>query len=114
MSGKKKSTSALQLSMDFNRSGLETADGELGLPFESDNLVGQISEILDHFEGESSLKRLFWEVLSYNRVRESLPTSFLPASMHGRTGSLEVFAETQSITVVYMTCLNRLDRAHVY
>jgi RNA polymerase primary sigma factor len=60
----------------------------------------QIRELLDTFDGESSLKRLFWELLSYERVREQLPLSLMPASVLEFMTALEVFATTDAFTIV--------------
>jgi RNA polymerase sigma factor (sigma-70 family) len=60
----------------------------------------QIEELLDAFDGEPSLKRLFWELLSYDRVRDPLPLSILPPSAIKFMTSLEVFAATEVFTIV--------------
>jgi RNA polymerase sigma factor (sigma-70 family) len=60
----------------------------------------QIEELLDAFDGEPSLKRLFWELLSYDRVRDPLPLSILPPSAIRFMMSLEVFAATEVFTIV--------------
>lgn len=60
----------------------------------------QIEELLDAFDGEPSLKRLFWEMLSYDRVRDPLPLSILPPSAINFMTSLEVFAATEVFTIV--------------
>ncbi|MGE5110558.1 MAG: RNA polymerase sigma factor RpoD/SigA [Acidobacteriaceae bacterium] len=60
----------------------------------------QIRELLDNFKGEPSLKRLFWQLLSYDRIREPLPVSLLPPSTREITESLEVFASTDSFTII--------------
>jgi RNA polymerase nonessential primary-like sigma factor len=60
----------------------------------------QIEELLDAFEGESSLKHLFWELLSYDRVRDPLPLTLLPASAIQYMKRLEVFAESKACSIV--------------
>ena len=60
----------------------------------------QIEELLDAFDGEPSLKHLFWELLSYDRVRDPLPLSILPPSAIRFMTSLEVFAATDVFTIV--------------
>jgi hypothetical protein len=47
-----------------------------------------------------SLKHLFWELLSYDRVRDPLPLSILPPSAIKFMTSLEVFAATEVFTIV--------------
>lgn len=63
-------------------------------------LPTEICVVLDSFEGESSLKSLFWELLSYDRVRDPLPFSFLPPSALEFTAALEVFASSDAATIV--------------
>jgi RNA polymerase sigma factor (sigma-70 family) len=63
----------------------------------------QIRELLDTFNGEASLKSLFWELLSYERVREQLPLSLLPPSALEFMTGLEVFAQTNAFTIVIAT-----------
>ncbi len=65
------------------------------------SLVLEIEAVLNAFDGESSLKRLFWELLSYDRIREPLPISILPAAMASLAISLEVFAASEALTIVY-------------
>ncbi len=60
----------------------------------------QIQELLDAFDGEPSLKRLFWELLSYDRVRDPLPLTLLPPSATQYMKSLEVFAESSAWSIV--------------
>jgi RNA polymerase sigma factor (sigma-70 family) len=60
----------------------------------------QIEELLDTFDGESSLKSLFWDLLSYDRVRDPLPLSILPPSAIRFMTSLEVFAASEVFTIV--------------
>jgi len=67
-----------------------------------DDLALDIRVLLDCFEGESSLKRLFWELLSYDRVRDSLPVTLLPLSARGLLSAFEVFAASESLTVLHL------------
>lgn len=67
----------------------------------SHRLALEIEAVLNIFDGEPSLKRLFWELLSYDRIREPLPVSFLPAAAADLTTSLEVFAASEALTIVY-------------
>jgi hypothetical protein len=60
----------------------------------------QIEELLDAFDGELSLKHLFWELLSYDRVRDPLPLTLLPASAIQYMKSLEVFAESSACSII--------------
>jgi hypothetical protein len=67
----------------------------------SGRIHSEIQSLLDAFNGEQSLKRIFWELLSYDRVRDPLPFSFLPRATADLTMSLEVFAESEALTIVY-------------
>ncbi len=75
----------------------------------ADELALQVEALLNAFDGESSLKRLFWEILSYDRVREPLPFSFLPPATTESMIDLEVFAATDALTVVYAVMRERPD-----
>ena len=66
----------------------------------ANEIPAQIGALLDSFDGESSLKRLFWELLSYDRVRDPLPLSLLPPTALQYMKSLEVFAESTAYSIV--------------
>jgi RNA polymerase sigma factor (sigma-70 family) len=66
----------------------------------ADALTDQIESLLEDFDGETSLKRLFWELLSYDRVRDPLPLSYLPPSARDLIDNLEVFAAADAFTVI--------------
>jgi RNA polymerase primary sigma factor len=72
-------------------------------------LALQVEALLNAFDGESSLKHLFWELLSYDRVREPLPLSFLPPATADLLINLEVFAATEALTVIYAVMRERPD-----
>lgn len=67
------------------------------------DLLGEIKELLNTFDGEASLKRLFWELLSYDRVRDPLPLTFLPRAAAEFVATLEVFADSEAYTIVLAT-----------
>src|SRR5579884_2435459 len=67
------------------------------------SLLREVESLLAQFAGESTLKRLFWELLSYDRTREPLPKALLPLSVAELVGTFEVFAASDSMTVVYAT-----------
>ena len=69
----------------------------------ADDLSGEIRDLLKTFDGEDSLKRLFWELLSYDRVRDPLPLTFLPRSASEFVAALEVFADSEAYTIVLAT-----------
>ena len=88
------------------------SNAQLAFPFSAETVTqpppggtasetsAQIEELLDAFDGEPSLKHLFWELLSYDRVRDPLPLSILPPSAIKFMTSLEVFAATEVFTIV--------------
>jgi RNA polymerase sigma factor (sigma-70 family) len=66
----------------------------------ANDISAQIRELLDSFDGLESLKRLFWELLSYDRVRDPLPLTLLPPSSTQYMKSLEVFASSEACSIV--------------
>lgn len=87
-----------QVASRVNRMSIEEISENSG----SDETSTQIRAALKGFDGESSLKRIFWEALSYDRVREPLPLTLLPPSVIAITSSLELFAETRALAVVIL------------
>ena len=82
--------------------------GEVSRPIESSkDVTAQIQRLLDGFDGESSLKKLFWTHLSYDRVRDPLSPEYLPPVTRKSIRALEVFAASEARTVVY-AALNKL------
>jgi len=65
-----------------------------------EELVEEIETILDNFQGEESLKELFWEVLSYDRQRAPLPLSSVESRHRNCVSYLEVFAKYKNIIVL--------------
>jgi RNA polymerase primary sigma factor len=80
-----------------------SSTGDTGDRCYADDLSCEIQELLNTFEGETSLKRLFWELLSYDRVRDPLPLTFLPRSAAEFVATLEVFADSEAYTIVLAT-----------
>src|ERR1035441_1280408 len=89
----------IQLPMGF---GNGLTDRSTYLPSAYDRSV-EIQALLSTFDGEDSLKRLFWELLSYDRVRDPLPLTFLPRSAAEFVATLEVFADSEAYTIVLAT-----------
>jgi RNA polymerase sigma factor (sigma-70 family) len=56
--------------------------------------------LLESFDGEQTLKSLFWELLGYDRVRDPLPLSILPPSANEYMTNLEVFADSAACRIV--------------
>jgi RNA polymerase sigma factor (sigma-70 family) len=71
------------------------------------DVSAQIQRLLDGFDGEHSIKKLFWTHLSYDRVRDPLSPDFLPPATKKSIQSLEVFAASEARTIVY-AALNKL------
>jgi hypothetical protein len=76
------------------------ATNQIECLFSAADLSGEIRDLLNTFDGEDSLKRLFWELLSYDRVRDPLPLTFLPRSAAEFVATLEVFADSEAYTIV--------------
>lgn len=66
----------------------------------SEELVWDISDCLESFVGEESLKEIFWSLLSFDRRRESLSFRHLPPEYSEAVESLELFASHDGIGVV--------------
>src|SRR5579863_2921767 len=60
----------------------------------------EIEGVLADFKGNASLKRIFWDLLSYDRIRDPIPLAVLPESALAFTRTLEVFAATDALAVV--------------
>ena len=63
-------------------------------------LESEIARLLDRFNDGESLKCLFWELRSYDRVCEPLPMTLLLPSAIAFTSSLELFAESTALAVI--------------
>jgi RNA polymerase sigma factor (sigma-70 family) len=79
-----------------------TLEQDQGTSSPAISLATEIEVLLEQFDGEPTFKRLFWGLLSYDRVREPLPLSFIPARIAERTISLEVFADSEALTIVHV------------
>jgi len=75
-----------------------------------EGLVPQIAKTLAEFQGEESLKQLFWQVLSYDRVRQPLPPRFVPEAVRPHVDGLEVYASHGNVQVVYAHASGGLER----
>jgi len=88
----------------------EGADQATTQDFRAINVLEEeVREVLDGFDGEESVKRLFWEVLSYDRDRTPLRLSMLLPPVAGHLTSLEVFASSTSMLILYAGTRHRLD-----
>ncbi len=65
-----------------------------------DELVWEIADVLESFNGEESFKEIFWSILSYDRQRLPLSLVDLHRDLNGAISSLELFASHDSIGVV--------------
>lgn len=66
----------------------------------SEELVWEISDCLESFAGEETLKEIFWSLLSFDRRRESLSFRHLRPEYNEAIESLELFASHDGIGVV--------------
>jgi len=77
---------------------------------EMDFVVGEIVALLDAFNGEESVKELFWGLLSYDRERRPLPPRMIPEAIAPHVESLEVFAWSPAMSVLCARCKKRPNR----
>lgn len=76
-------------------------------------LSAEIQAILSKFDGVPSLKQLFWSVLSYDRAQDPLLLDSLPAHIPVCLHSLEVFASSEIMQVVYAVLRSPLDGSQI-
>jgi len=76
-------------------------------------MVAEIADLLEKFDGEETCKRLFWETLSFDRARQPLRASFLANSVAERVESLEVFAASLDLAVVLAEAPVALEHYHL-
>ena len=60
-----------------------------------------IRDLLQNATGDEFLKRLFWEILGYDRLNAVLPQGLLRAELAGHFWDIRLFAECQGLKVVY-------------
>lgn len=66
----------------------------------SEELIWEISDYLESFAGEETLKEIFWSILSFDQHRESLSSRNLRPELSEAVKSLELFASHDGIGVV--------------
>jgi RNA polymerase sigma factor (sigma-70 family) len=91
-----KGTAASLFGLIFNGVILSDMEGGRTNP----GLSRSIENILADFRGEGSLKQVFWDLLSYDRIRDPIPLAILPESALAYTRKLEVFAATEALAIV--------------
>ena len=74
-------------------------------------LVDELSHFLAHFNGDATLKKIFWSALSFDRHLSRLPIDWLPPTVASSCISVGVFARGAGITVVRAVFAEPLDRA---
>jgi len=79
----------------------EPDDTDIEQRWAFNDILDDVERILEDFEGEESLKRLFWTVLSYDRVRRPGEPRKLPLPIARWLSHLEVFAEQGSVVIFY-------------
>lgn len=78
-----------------------------------DGLVSEIADVLAEFQGEESLKRLFWQALSYDRERVPLPPRLIPETVRPHVDELELYATHGDVRVVRARAPGGLDRPFI-
>ncbi len=66
------------------------------------SLEADLALLLGQARGEDFPKRLFWELLSYDRVNEPLPLSVLPETFRGDVGKASILAQSGNLHVCYL------------
>lgn len=66
------------------------------------SLETELAQLLGHAEGAHFPKKLFWELLSYDRVDDPMPFSVLPAHFRGDVAEATVLAQAGSMRVCYL------------
>ena len=74
------------------------------------SLISDILASLECFSGENSIKTLFWELLSFDQVHDSIVTTRLPSDTY--ITSLRVFASRGNIKVLTATA-GKLERYEI-
>ena len=65
-----------------------------------DELIGELTDVLESFAGEESFKEIFWSILSYDRQRLPLSRAGLRSDVAHILESLELFAKHDDIGIV--------------
>jgi len=78
-----------------------------------DEIVDEVGGLLEQFDGEETCKRLFWETLSFDRVRQPLRTSSLARSVAEKIESLEIFATSADLAVVLAKAGTEVEHYHL-
>ena len=74
------------------------------------SLEADLALLLAQARGEDFPKRLFWELLSYDRVNESLPPSLLPKKYRGDVERATILARAGTLYVCYLhLCVSGLS-----
>src|ERR1700681_2272370 len=69
------------------------------------SLEADLALLLGQARGGDFPKRLFWELLSYDRVNEPLPFSVLPGDFRGDVAGAVILARAGTLYVCYLHLL---------
>src|ERR1700722_12400242 len=61
-----------------------------------------LASLLGQAKGEDFPKKLFWELLSYDRVNEPLPLSVLPVAFRADVAGAAILARAGTLYVLYL------------
>lgn len=78
-----------------------------------DELVSELTEVLDSFSGDESLREIFWSILSYDQQRLPLSKDWLRRDVSFALTRLELFATHDSISVVLAETTVELAREQI-
>lgn len=68
-------------------------------------LEDEIAHLLDAEAGEEFFKRLFWEILSFERVNQPVPFSILPDAKRSLIANCKILAQSHNVYVCYFQML---------
>ena len=74
-------------------------------------ITEEVEELLSDFDGDESIKELFWGILSYERVRKPLRKSIFPDAVRKQLSEIEIFASSGDVNIVRASLASELDRA---
>ncbi len=79
----------------------------------SEELIWEITESLESFSGDETLKEIFWSILSFDRRQDSISMRFLNPELAAAIESIELFASHDEIDVVRVHCSSSFDHHEI-
>ena len=79
----------------------------------NEDLVDEVTNVLDGFNGEESLKEIFWSILSYDQQRLTLTFDDLPPNVTQALTSVQLFAAHDKIAIVRADTIDDLSQSGI-